>query len=236
MNRKILLVEDDTEINEMLSCFLKKEGFDIDSVYDGELAEQRALSHSYDLIVLDIMLPGKDGLEVLRSVRASKATPILMLTAKGDDVDRIIGFEMGADDYLPKPFNPRELIARIKAILRRVEMDQLNSRPNRHLLEIDQLSVNLKSQEVLFEDKLVDLTATEFNVLKTLIQHPNEVLTKDTLTQKALGRRLSLYDRALDMHVSNLRRKLSSNAIKTIRGQGYMYQISEASTRTSSSL
>lgn len=227
MQKKILLVEDDIEISEMLCCLLDKEGFETQAVFDGQVAEQFALEKSYDLVILDIMLPGKDGLDVLRSIRSKKATPILMLTAKGDDLDRIIGFEMGADDYLPKPFNPRELIARIKALLRRVELDSATKEIQLEFIEIDALKVNLKSREVLLSGQLVELTATEFNLLKALLLQPNEVITKDALTQKALGRRLSLYDRAVDMHVSNLRKKIADQAIKTVRGQGYMYQITQ---------
>lgn len=224
--KKLLLVEDDLEISELLCSLLQKEGFDIDSVFDGNTAEQTALENDFDLIILDIMLPGKDGLDVLRSIRSKKATPIIMLTAKGDDLDRIIGFEMGADDYLPKPFNPRELIARIKALLRRVDMDRQIQAEQPETIEHEHLKVNIKSREVFLAGEFIELTATEFNVLITLLLHPNEVISKNTLTQKVLGRKLSLYDRAIDMHVSNLRKKIIDTAIKTIRGQGYMYQMS----------
>lgn len=221
---KLLLVEDDLEISELLCSLLQKEGFDIHPVFDGNTAEKTALKDDFDLIILDIMLPGKDGLDVLRSIRSKKATPIIMLTAKGDDLDRIIGFEMGADDYLPKPFNPRELIARIKALLRRVELDTQLQVEQPETIEHDDLKVNIKSREVFLAGKFIELTATEFNVLVSLLLHPNEVISKNTLTQQALGRKLSLYDRAIDMHVSNLRKKIIDTAIKTIRGQGYMYQ------------
>lgn len=224
--KKLLLIEDDLEISELLCSLLQKEGFDIDSVFDGNTAEQTALENDFDLIILDIMLPGKDGLDVLRSIRSKKATPIIMLTAKGDDLDRIIGFEMGADDYLPKPFNPRELIARIKALLRRVDMDRQIQTEQPKTIEHEHLKVNIKSREVFLAGEFIELTATEFNVLITLLLHPNEVISKNTLTQKVLGRKLSLYDRAIDMHVSNLRKKIIDTAIKTIRGQGYMYQMS----------
>tara|TARA_R110001599_G_scaffold34796_6_gene111081 strand:+ start:4429 stop:5127 length:699 start_codon:yes stop_codon:yes gene_type:complete len=224
--KKLLLVEDDLEISELLCSLLQKEGFDIDPVFDGNTAEQTALENDFDLIILDIMLPGKDGLDVLRSIRSKKATPIIMLTAKGDDLDRIIGFEMGADDYLPKPFNPRELIARIKALLRRVDMDRQIQAEQPETIEHEHLKVNIKSREVFLAGEFIELTATEFNVLITLLLHPNEVISKNTLTQKVLGRKLSLYDRAIDMHVSNLRKKIIDTAIKTIRGQGYMYQMS----------
>lgn len=225
MIKQLLLVEDDLEISELLCSLLHKEGFHVHPVFDGNTAEQTALNDPFDLIILDIMLPGKDGLDVLRSIRSKKATPIIMLTAKGDDLDRIIGFEMGADDYLPKPFNPRELIARIKALLRRVEMDTQIQTQQADTLEHKDLKVNIKSREVFLAGKFVELTATEFNVLTTLLLHPNEVISKNELTQQALGRKLSLYDRAIDMHVSNLRKKIVDTAIKTIRGQGYMYQI-----------
>jgi len=224
--KKLLLVEDDLEISELLCSLLQKEGFDIYPIFDGNTAEKTALEDDFDLIILDIMLPGKDGLDVLRSIRSKKATPIIMLTAKGDDLDRIIGFEMGADDYLPKPFNPRELIARIKALLRRVELDTQIQVEQPETIEYEHLKVNIKSREVFLSGKFIELTATEFNVLTTLLLHPNEVISKNALTQQALGRKLSLYDRAIDMHVSNLRKKIIDTAIKTIRGQGYMYQMS----------
>jgi two-component system response regulator CpxR len=224
--KKLLLVEDDLEISELLCSLLQKEGFEVTPIFDGIEAEKAALNEHFNLIILDIMLPGKDGLDVLRSIRSKKATPIIMLTAKGDDLDRIIGFEMGADDYLPKPFNPRELVARIKALLRRVDMDMHTQPEQPEIIEHDSLRVNLKSREVFLAQELIELTATEFNVLITLLLHPNEVISKNELTQQALGRKLSLYDRAIDMHVSNLRKKIIDTAIKTIRGQGYMYQMS----------
>lgn len=225
--KELLLVEDDLEISELLSSLLANEGFSVRTAFDGLIAEEIALNNGFDLIILDIMLPGKDGLELLRTIRAKKATPILMLTAKADDIDRIIGFEMGADDYLPKPFNPRELIARIKALLRRVEMDFQQKDDKPKILEFGQLRVLLKSREVFIDNNAIELTATEFNILSTLIISPNEVITKSRLTEQALGRKLSLYDRALDMHVSNLRKKIVQLDIKTVRGQGYMFQASE---------
>jgi two-component system response regulator CpxR len=228
MLKKILLVEDDLEISELLSSLLKKEGFEPEAIFDGINAECLALKHDYDLIILDIMLPGKNGLDVLRNIRAKKSTPILMLTAKGDDLDRIIGFEMGADDYLPKPFNPRELIARINALLRRVDLDKQPTIWHPDQIQNGALTVKFKSREAFLGDEHIELTATEFNVLSVFLLHPNEVISKNSLTEKALGRKLTLYDRAIDMHVSNLRKKISDTAIKTIRGQGYMYQLSSS--------
>ena len=225
--KKLLLVEDDLEISELLSSLLTSEGFVVNTAFDGLIAEEMALNNEFDLIILDIMLPGKDGLELLRTIRAKKITPILMLTAKGDDIDRIIGFEMGSDDYLPKPFNPRELIARIKALLRRVEMDSQQQGDKPNALIFGQLRVLLKSREVFIDNKAVELTATEFNILSMIITSPNEVISKSRLTEQALGRKLSLYDRALDMHVSNLRKKIEQLDIKTVRGQGYMFHVPE---------
>jgi len=153
------------------------------------------------------MLPNKDGLEILKDIRGKVSNPILMLTAKGDDLDRIIGLEMGVDDYLPKPFNPRELIVRIKALLRRVQIDTHNSSTEQAIIEINGIVLKTKSREVFIKHRLQELTSTEFNILHTLIAHPNEIISKSDLTEQSLGRKLSLYDRAIDMHVSNLRKK-----------------------------
>jgi len=225
MKKHILLIEDDIEISELLCSLLERENFQISPVYNGPEGEEKALTGEYDVIILDIMLPQKDGLEVLRDVRGKIKTPILMLTAKGDELDRIIGFEMGADDYLPKPFNPRELVARIKALLRRVEIDNAHETRKKMELHAKNLVLRVKSREVIVDGEAADLTSTEFNVLHTLLAHPNEIISKAVLTEKSLGRKLSLYDRAIDMHVSNLRKKIADTSIKTIRGIGYMYQI-----------
>jgi two-component system response regulator CpxR len=224
MSANILLIEDDTEISELLSALLAQESFAIDTAFDGEEGESLALKNNYDVIVLDIMLPKKDGLSVLRDIRGQVSTPILMLTAKGDELDRIIGFEMGADDYLPKPFNPRELVARIKALLRRVEIDKGRTENKVNELSSDQISLNLKTREARIKGELTELTSSEFNILHTLMSAPNEIITKETLTEHALGRKLTLYDRAIDMHMSNLRKKLDGDQIKTVRGSGYIFQ------------
>lgn len=224
--KRILLIEDDLEISDLLSTLLKQEGFDVTPIYDGKSGEERALEERHDLIILDIMLPQKNGLDVLRDIRGRIKTPILMLTAKGEDIDRIVGFEVGADDYLPKPFNPRELIARINALLRRIEIDTSpDTVPT--LFEIGNLSLNTLNRNVMANGLKVDLTTTEYTVLLELAAHPNEIVTKETLTERALGRKLTLYDRAIDMHVSNLRRKLPKNQLQTIRGVGYMLQNTE---------
>jgi len=226
MKANLLLIEDDHEISELLNALLSKEGFNITSAFDGEIGLSIALEQTFDVVILDIMLPKKDGLEVLRELRATKTTPVLMLTAKGEDIDRIIGFEMGADDYLPKPFNPRELIARIKALIRRVNFD--NQAPeNIPSIELQGIRLDTKRREVRINGQQLELTTAEYNILFELMIKPGEVISKANLTEKALGRKFSLYDRAIDMHLSNLRRKLgdecASKAIKTIRGVGYLF-------------
>ena len=227
--KRVLLIEDDPEISELLCVLLRRENFEVTPVYDGQEGESAALSKQYDVIILDIMLPSKDGLDVLRDIRGRIKTPILMLTAKGDDLDRIIGFEMGADDYLPKPFNPRELVARIKALLRRVQMDRNDEEAPDTALSVGNITLKTKSREVFVDHRKADLTSTEFNVLRTLLIRPNEVISKSDLTELSLGRKLSAYDRAIDMHVSNLRKKVEGISIQTIRGVGYMYQVSDSS-------
>jgi len=227
----LLLVEDDAEISELLVSLLSKEGFDITCSFDGDDGLQKASDNDFDLLILDIMLPGRDGLEVLRELRKIKNTPVLMLTARGDDIDRIVGFEMGADDYLPKPFNPRELVARIKAILRRVGLDHsVPPTTQEQTLKNGDIEVKPQSHQAFLAGHEVELTNAEFNILVELLSHPGEVINKSDLTQRALGRKLTLYDRAIDMHVSNLRKKLGDTTkdlphIKTIRGVGYLMQV-----------
>ena len=224
MAAELLLIEDDLEISELLSTFLSKEGFTISCAWDGLEGERLALSQPFDAIILDIMLPEKDGLSVLRDIRAKIDTPILMLTAKGEELDRIIGFEVGADDYLPKPFNPRELLARIRALLRRVEIDRKAPSETFSELVSESITLKLKTRDALIEQQPTELTSTEFTILLTLMSSPNEIISKEELTQKALGRKLTLYDRAIDMHMSNLRKKLNSDQIKTVRGSGYLFR------------
>lgn len=227
MKANLLLIEDDTEISELLIALLAKEGFSVMPAYDGETGLALALEGRFDVIILDIMLPGKDGLDVLRELRAQKSTPVLMLTARGEDLDRIIGFEMGADDYLPKPFNPRELLARIKALIRRVELDR-QSVNEVSRIALDGITIEAKRREVFIDHQQLDLTTAEYNILYALMRHPGEVITKSDLTETALGRKFSLYDRAIDMHLSNLRKKMSTagkgDVIKTVRGIGYLFQ------------
>lgn len=232
---RLLLADDDQELCELLTEYLSSEGFEVSSVHDGEKAVSEVLTGNYDLLVLDIMMPIMNGIDALREVRLKKATPVLMLTARGDDVDRIVGLEMGADDYLPKPCNPRELVARIRAILRRVKASEVEVAPPPGVLAIDDVELRPSSRQVLCNGNDVELTSTEFGVLTLLMQHAGEVVSKKQLTEAVLERKLTPYDRSMDMHVSHVRRKLGKTAageerIKTIRNAGYLYVVAAASS------
>ncbi len=222
----LLLADDDPELSEMLKEYLEGNGFQVETVHDGLLALKRALEADFDLIILDIMMPGRNGLDVLRELRAEKATPVLMLTARGEDVDSIVGLELGADDYLPKPCNPRVLEARIRALLRRSEL-RLDAVPQ---MRVGDLSLHSGTREARLGDQPVPLTSTEFSILEILLREAGKVVSKSELSEFALAKPLSSFDRSLDMHVSNLRRKLGFLAdggerIKTVRGIGYQYTL-----------
>ncbi len=219
--QRLLLVEDDHDIRELLSALLVQEGYAVDSAIDGKEGETKATSEEYDLIILDIMLPEKDGLSVLRDIRPLIHKPILMLTAKGALDDKVKGLDLGADDYISKPFNPRELNARIRALLRRPGYDALTCQDT--TIHTSGLTIKPNRREVVMNDQLVDLTSTEYNILIHLINHSNSIVSKEALTEYALGRKLVLYDRAIDMHMSNLRKKLPPGLIKTVRGVGYLF-------------
>ena len=224
----ILLVDDDLELCELLVEFLRTEGYQVTAVNDGITGVEAALSGIYSMVLLDVTLPRLNGFEVLRNIRQESLVPVLMLTARGDDVDRIVGLEIGADDYLSKPFNHRELVARMKAIMRRVRAPEEGDRNRRKMLQIDDLTLNLANHEVSLSSEDLEITATEFTVLRTLVEKCGELVTRDELTQLALNRRLMLHDRAIDMHVSNLRRKIGNKPdgrprLKTVRGSGYFY-------------
>lgn len=223
MNR-ILLIDDDVELCELVVEYLEGEGFELEVAYDGVSGLDRAQSRAFDLVILDVMLPGLTGFEVLRRLREGSAMPVLMLTARGEEVDRIVGLEMGADDYLPKPFNPRELAARIRAVLRRAEATPEES----ELLAVDDIVVHLGSRAVRVGDEEIVLTGVEFSLLETLVRSAGSVVSRDELSQVALYRRANSFDRSLDVHISNLRRKLGpapggGERIKTVRGVGYQY-------------
>ena len=226
---RVLLVDDDIELCEMLVEYLAAEGFALETVHDGERGAERALQGDYAAIVLDVMLPKLNGLDALRRIRQESHTPVLMLTAKGDDVDRIVGLELGADDYLPKPFNPRELVARLRAILRRI--DAAHPHPDsQRANEIRAGDAVLRPAQRIAEWRgtVLELTSTEFNLLEALVRNAGRVVSKAELSERALGRTQQRYDRSIDMHVSNLRRKLGTLAdgrspIQTVRATGYQF-------------
>lgn len=227
----ILLVDDDHELCQLLKEYLIAEGFDVDMVHDGQTVLETCRHKTFDVIVLDVMIPTLNGFEVLKKLRDFCKTPVLMLTAKGDTVDRIVGLELGADDYLAKPCNPRELVARLRAILRRVSA-QSDGAKSGDTIVVDHLKIHLGSHTVTYNDEPVTLTGAEFAVLEWLMRSPGQVISKDVLTEEALGRKLTPYDRSIDVHISNIRKKLSAhNASKdliiNIRGAGYMLTTSQ---------
>ncbi len=229
---KILLADDDIELCALLSEYLLAENFLVKAVHDGETAIQHALEKDYDLMILDIMMPRLNGLEVLKRLQNKIQIPILMLTARGDDIDRILGLELGADDYLPKPCNPRELVARLRAILRRTQKEPIEALISQSVSTIGDLTLDRQNRTVLVKQQTINLTSTEFNVLDTLIKQAGQIVNKETLTEESLFRKLTVYDRSVEMHVSNIRKKLGphtngSQRIKTIRGLGYLYAPTE---------
>lgn len=226
----ILIVDDDREIRDLLSRFLKKHGYRVSAAEDGRAMQRQLDQGRFDLIVLDLMLPGEDGLSLCRQVRGSSELPIIMLTALGEETDRIVGLEVGADDYLAKPFNPRELLARIKAVLRRSGTGPRPSDPSTTaVLRFEGWSLDVARRELRAPDgDLVDLTAGEFDLLVCLAQHPQRVLNRDQLLDLTRGRDAAPFDRSVDIQVSRLRRKLEADAkqpriIKTVRGGGYVF-------------
>lgn len=223
---KVLIIDDDEELCDLVSEYLSVEGFETASVHDGEGGLKKAASGEFDLAILDVMLPKMNGFDVLRNLRTTSKLPVLMLTARGDDMERIVGLEIGADDYLPKPFNPRELAARLRAILRRVETADENAAPEK--LVVGDLELSASSRSAKLNGKELILTSVEFDLLAALLREAGRIAKKEDLSETVLERGLSPYDRSLDMHISNLRKKLGvrkdgSDRIKTIRSVGYIY-------------
>jgi len=222
----ILIIDDDTELCELLDEYLSGDGYRVEASHDGAAGAERALSGDWELVVLDVMLPGLGGFDVLRRIRESSDVPVIMLTARGEEVDRIVGLEIGADDYLPKPFNPRELAARMRAVLRRAggRADNGDGRP----VTVGDLCLDPGARTVRRGSAEVALTGIEFELLQRLVQAAGMVVSRNDLSQEVLGRRPSTFDRSLDVHLSNLRRKLGplpdgGERIKTVRGVGYQY-------------
>lgn len=220
----ILVVDDDAELCTLLGEFLRREGYTVDCDHEGNAGLTSALAGGFDLIVLDVMLPGLDGFEILRRLRQQSKVPVIMLTARGEDVDRIVGLELGADDYLPKPFNPRELAARIRAILRRYEQSQEQRAPSGRL-EMNGIVIDPGTRQVFSSGKPVEVTTFEFDILEMLMHSAGRVLSRDTLMENFYNRKATPFDRSIDMHISHLRKKLEhgTTLIKTIRGVGYQF-------------
>lgn len=234
MNR-ILVIDDDSELCELLSDYLSSEGFVVETSNHGGQGATQALAGDYALVVLDVMLPGLNGFDVLRKIRASSKLPVIMLTARGDDIDRIVGLELGADDYLPKPFNPRELVARIRAIQRRSEATEQPVAARATEVIVGDILLCPANRTVKRNGVVIALTSVEFTLLEVLLRQAGEVISREDLVEKALGRRLSAYDRSIDVHVSALRKKLGHQAdsgerIKTVRGVGYLYALPEGAS------
>ncbi|MHC1697469.1 MAG: response regulator transcription factor [Geobacteraceae bacterium] len=228
MTNRILIIDDDIELCELLNDYLSAEGFEAEAVHDGETGADRALNDAFGLIVLDVMLPKLSGFEVLRRIRTGSSVPVLMLTARGDEVDRIVGLEMGADDYLPKPFNPRELVARLRAILRRAIVPMSGTEAPSPLLTVGDVSVDPGARSVLCGGRAIEVTSVEYSLLEVLLRMAGKVISREDLSTQALGRTLNYQDRSIDVHVSSLRKKLGtlgdgSERIKSVRGVGYLY-------------
>ena len=225
---KVLIIDDDEDLCELVSEYLTVEGFDTSVVHDGRSGLDAARTGKYDLAILDVMLPKMNGFEVLKNLRTDSSLPVLMLTARGDDMERIVGLESGADDYLPKPFNPRELVARLRAILRRSATDGTERTSEK--INVDDIELSEASRTAKLNGDEVILTSVEFDLLKHLLLEAGKIIKKEDLSVRVLDRELSPYDRSLDMHISNLRKKLGlrpdgSDRIKTVRSVGYIYTL-----------
>ncbi len=227
------MVDDDVELCSLVSEYLRPEGFQVEAVHDGKTGLTRALSGDHLLAVLDVMLPAMNGFDVLRRIRDSSRIPVLLLTARGEDVDRIVGLEIGADDYLPKPFNPRELVARIRAILRRTQAK--GEAPVPDVIRVGDVELDPATRTVQHRGKPVELTSVEFSLLQVLLREAGRVVTREALVDEVLGRKFSPFDRSIDMHVSKVRKKLgdsdSEDHIKTIRGAGYIFALARPKTK-----
>lgn len=225
--QSILLIDDDVELGELLQEFLALEGFRLTAVHNGKAGLEAANSGRYDLILLDVMLPGLNGFDVLKQLRQHSSVPVIMLTARGDSDDRVLGLEFGADDYVPKPYHHHELLARIKALFRRIELSAVEQEVEEvNEYQVANLTVHTTRRQALLDDHELPLTGAEFGVLLCLMEQAGDLVDKEALSQAALGRSLMAFDRSIDMHVSNLRKKLGTRAdgsdwIKTVRSRGY---------------
>ena len=226
--QRLLIVDDDKEMCDLLTEFLGEEGFAVECCHSGDEGLERILSGNADLVILDGMLPVLSGFEILRQLRPQSQIPVVMLTARGEEVDRIVGLELGADDYLPKPFSPRELVARIEAIFRRTAADRSSPANSTESLTVGDLEMNVMGRVLLRHGERMQLTEVEFHILEILLRSAGALVKRQDLALQALGRHLTFDDRSLDVHISNIRRKLGSrmgevDRIRTIRGEGYIY-------------
>ena len=228
MSIPILIVDDDRELTSLLKELLEPEGYAVDTHGSGRGAAERATTGGYALIILDVMLPEVDGFEILKLIRRTSRIPVILLTARGDDVDRIVGLEIGADDYLPKPFNPRELTARIRAVLRRAQPRSPDA--EHEPVMVGDVMLDPGARSVTRGGEPIDVTTVEFDLLKILLASAGQVVPREDLSERGLGRHFDPLDRSVDMHVSKLRRKLGDTPagderIKTVRGVGYIYAL-----------
>lgn len=227
MTTRVLLVDDDLELTEMLSQYLRREGFEVQTAQDGQAAVREAATGRYSIVVLDVMMPRLSGMEALRRIRTVTQVPVLMLTARGDNVDRIVGLDMGADDYVPKPCTPGELVARIRAILRRTEPREAPGEPQGGLqVESGALMLSPAARTATWQGMPLKLTGTEYTLLEVLARHAGQLVRKEEISLQAFGQPLARYDRRIDVHISSIRQKLGSRAdgrpwIQSVRGQGY---------------
>lgn len=226
-SHSILLIDDDKDLAELLGEYLEVEGYRLVAAHTGEAGIDKLKEHHYDLVLLDVMMPGIDGFETLKRIREFSIIPVLMLTAKGEETDRVLGLELGADDYLAKPYSHRELLARIKALIRRIELDKNEKASDRGILAIEGVELNFDTYRVHCNGQHLPMTTSEFKVLRVLMTKVGKAVPKEDLYLEVLGREIMAYDRSIDMHVSNVRRKLASagneESIQTIRGVGYMF-------------
>lgn len=223
----ILLVDDDRDLIDLMRQYLEGEGLVVESAIDYASGLKAALSGNHELVILDVNLPGGSGFELLKELRAESDLPVLLLTARGDSVDRIVGLHIGADDYVPKPFEPREVVARIRAVLRRTRAGMEKSGPDDRVV-VGDITLSPSTRTATLSGRVLDLTTVEFDLLEVLLRNAGKVVTRDQLAQAALGRNLAPFDRGVDVHLSNLRKKLgggqySQDRIKTVRGSGYIY-------------
>ncbi len=224
----VLVIDDDTELCDLLAQYLGREGFAVEAVHDGERGAARALAADWTLVILDVMLPGRSGLDVLRRIRSASAVPVVMLTARGEEVDRVVGLELGADDYLAKPFSPRELVARMRAVLRRGPAAARAAADRARVVRVGDLVLDTGARTVRRSGEEIRLTGAEYALLEALVRAAGSVVTRDALSRAVLGRRPGAFDRSLDVHASSLRRKLGplpegGERIKAVRGSGYFY-------------